>query len=48
LMADLKLKYVKVMTAEGQKLLDGPIDHDGDGLIYDGTAREKPAPSKKN
>jgi hypothetical protein len=45
LMYDLKLSYVKSLTAEGQKLLQGPIDHDGDGLIYDGTAREKPAPS---
>jgi hypothetical protein len=48
LMYDLKLSYVKSLTAEGQKLLEGPIDHDGDGLIYDGTAREKPAPTKKN
>ena len=48
LMYDLKVSYVKSLTAEGQKLLEGPIDHDGDGLIYDGTAREKPAPSKKN
>jgi GNAT superfamily N-acetyltransferase len=45
LMYDLRLKYTKSLTAEGQKLLDGPIDHDGDGLIYDGTAREKPAPT---
>jgi hypothetical protein len=48
LMYNLKLSYVKSLTAEGQKLLEGPIDHDGDGVIYDGTAREKPAPSKKN
>jgi hypothetical protein len=48
LMAGLRMSYVKSLTAEGQKLLDGPIDHDGDGLIYDGTAREKPAPTKKN
>jgi len=48
LMEGLKLKYVKVLTAEGQKLLDGPIDHDGDGMIYDGTAREKPAPGGGN
>jgi GNAT superfamily N-acetyltransferase len=48
LMASLNMKYVKVLTPEGQKLLDGPIDHDGDGLVYDGTAREKPAPRKKN
>jgi hypothetical protein len=45
LMYDLRMKYTKSLTAEGQKLLEGPIDHDGDGLIYDGTAREKPAPS---
>lgn len=49
LMARIGMKYVKVLTPEGQKLMDGPIDHDGDGLIYDGTSREKPAPSgKKN
>jgi hypothetical protein len=48
LMYDLRMKYAKSLTAEGQKLLQGPIDHDGDGLIYDGTAREKPAPTKKN
>ena len=49
LMASIGMKYVKVLTPEGQKLLGGPIDHDGDGLIYDGTSREKPAPSgKKN
>lgn len=46
LMSSLNMKYVKVLTPEGQKLMDGPIDHDGDGLIYDGTAREKPAPSR--
>jgi hypothetical protein len=48
LMYGLKMYYVKALTAEGQKLLEGPIDHDGDGLIYDGTAREKPAPSGGN
>ena len=48
LMASQGMKYVKVLTPEGQKLLDGPIDHDGDGLIYDGTSREKPAPSGGN
>jgi hypothetical protein len=48
LLGGLRMKYVKALTAEGQKLLDGPIDHDGDGLIYDGTAREKPAPSGGN
>jgi GNAT superfamily N-acetyltransferase len=40
--------YVKVLTAEGSNLLAGPIDMDGDGLIYDGTPREKPAPSSGN
>ena len=45
LMYDLRMKYTKSLTAEGQKLLQGPIDLDGDGLVYDGTAREKPAPS---
>ena len=48
LMDGLRMKYVKVLTAEGQKLLEGPIDLDGDGLVYDGTAREKPAPSRGN
>jgi len=48
LLYDLRLKYTKALTAEGQRLLEGPIDHDGDGLIYDGTAREKPAPSGGN
>lgn len=48
LMDGLRMKYTKVLTAEGQKLLDGPIDHDGDGMIYDGTAREKPAPGGGN
>ena len=45
LMYDLRMKYTKSLTAEGQKLLQGPIDLDGDGLVYDGTASEKPAPS---
>jgi len=43
-MYGLNMKYVKVLTAEGQNLLDAPIDRDGDGMIYDGTARERPAP----
>jgi hypothetical protein len=46
LMADLNLKYKKVLTAEGTSINQGPIDRDGDGLVYDGTFREKPAPSK--
>jgi len=41
--------YTKGLTAEGRNLLAGPIDMDGDGMVYDGTAREKPAPGgKKN
>lgn len=43
LMQDLNLKYKKVLTAEGRSINAGPIDRDGDGLVYDGTAREKPA-----
>lgn len=45
LMENLNLKYTKILTAEGRSVLDGAIDRDGDGLIYDGTAREKPAPT---
>jgi GNAT superfamily N-acetyltransferase len=40
--------YVKALTAEGRNLLAGPIDMDGDGMVYDGTPREKPASSKKD
>jgi len=39
---DLTLKYRKGLTQEGRTLNQGPIDRDGDGLVYDGTAREKP------
>jgi hypothetical protein len=46
LMSNLFMKYKKVLTAEGTSIQQGPIDRDGDGLVYDGTAREKPAPSK--
>ena len=42
LMADLNLNYVKILTPEGRNLFEGPVDRDGDGLVYDGTAREKP------
>lgn len=42
-MADLNLKYEKVLTAEGRTIPQGPIDRDGDGLVYDGTSRERPA-----
>ena len=45
LTAGLHMKYEKRLTAEGTTLLSGPIDRDGDGLVYDGTPREKPAPS---
>jgi GNAT superfamily N-acetyltransferase len=43
LLQDLNLKYKKSMTAEGRSLNQGPIDRDGDGMVYDGTPREKPA-----
>lgn len=43
LLQDLNLKYKKGLTAEGRSIIAGPIDRDGDGLVYDGTAREKPA-----
>lgn len=46
LMNGLVMDYRKPITAEGRSLLSGPIDADGDGLIYDGTARERPAPQK--
>jgi hypothetical protein len=46
LMGNLNMKYKKVLTAEGTSIQQGPIDRDGDGMVYDGTAREKPAPSK--
>jgi GNAT superfamily N-acetyltransferase len=39
------MPYMKVLTAEGQNLLSGPVDMDGDGLVYDGTPREKPVSS---
>lgn len=45
LMRGMVLDYRKPITAEGRNLLAGPIDRDGDGLIYDGTARERPAPA---
>lgn len=43
LMDNLNLKYQKTLSAEGRNVLYGPIDRDGDGLVYDGTTREKPA-----
>jgi len=39
------LRYQKGLTKEGRSITQGPIDRDGDGLVYDGTAREKPAPT---
>jgi hypothetical protein len=42
ILQDLTLKYRKGLTQEGRTLNQGPIDRDGDGLVYDGTAREKP------
>jgi hypothetical protein len=47
LMYGLHLKYVKALTAEGRSIIQGPIDRDGDGLVYDGTVREKPATEVK-
>jgi len=45
LLAGKYIPYMKILTAEGQNLLSGPIDMDGDGLVYDGTPREKPVSS---
>jgi hypothetical protein len=42
IMDGLFLKYRKGLTQEGRTLNQGPIDRDGDGLVFDGTAREKP------
>ena len=36
-----------LQSAEAQSINEGPVDRDGDGLVYDGTPREKPAPSKQ-
>jgi hypothetical protein len=47
LLQNLNVYYKKhLQSAEGQSILQGPIDRDGDGMVYDGTPREKPAPSK--
>lgn len=43
LMLNQNFKYQKTLSAEGRNVLYGPIDRDGDGLVYDGTTREKPA-----
>jgi len=45
---DRNLHYTKVLTAEGRNLFEGPIDRDGDGLVYDGTSREKPVSTVKS
>jgi hypothetical protein len=42
ILADLNLKYRKGLTQEGRTINQGPIDRDGDGVVFDGTAREKP------
>ena len=48
LLDNLNIYYKKnLQTAEGQSIIQGPVDRDGDGLVYDGTPREKPAPSKQ-
>jgi hypothetical protein len=39
------MKYQKGLSQEGRSINQGPIDRDGDGLVYDGTPREKPAPA---
>lgn len=45
LLDNLNMKYTKGLSKEGRSIIQGPIDRDGDGLVYDGTAREKPAPT---
>jgi hypothetical protein len=44
LLDNLNMKYQKGLSQEGRTIQQGPIDRDGDGLVYDGTPREKPAP----
>ena len=43
LLDGLHMKYSKGLSKEGRSIIQGPIDRDGDGLVYDGTPREKPA-----
>jgi hypothetical protein len=45
LLDNLNMKYQKGLSKEGRTIQQGPIDRDGDGLVYDGTPREKPAPT---
>ena len=47
ILADLNLKYRKGLTQEGRTINQGPIDRDGDGVVFDGTAREKPVSEVK-
>jgi hypothetical protein len=42
LLDNLNMKYKKGLSQEGRTIQQGPIDRDGDGLVYDGTPREKP------
>ena len=39
----VRVDFEKVLTAEGARLREGAIDADGDGMIFDGTRRERPA-----
>jgi hypothetical protein len=45
LLENRNMKYQKGLSQEGRTIQQGPIDRDGDGLVYDGTPREKPAPT---
>ena len=45
LLDNRNMKYQKGLSKEGRSIIQGPIDRDGDGLVYDGTPREKPAPT---
>ena len=45
LLENRNMKYQKGLSQEGRSITQGPIDRDGDGLVYDGTPREKPAPA---
>jgi hypothetical protein len=40
-----RVYFEKILSAEGVRLREGAIDADGDGMIFDGTPRERPAPS---
>lgn len=42
LLSNMNLNYIQILTPEGRNLLQGPIDRDGDGMVFDGTARERP------